>query len=81
MISTVAVKGSRKMTSNDYTGKIIGLDEQKIYDLDMRKKTYEVLTFEEMRRRMQEAQEKAAKAAKEESKQEAEPGHHHDNES
>jgi uncharacterized protein (DUF2147 family) len=72
-IDTVAVKGNRKMTAGEYTGEIIDLDEQKVYTLDMRKKTYEVVTFEEMRRRLQEAQEKAAKAAKEQPRQEAAP--------
>jgi hypothetical protein len=66
IINTVAVKGNRMMTVNETTGEIIDLDEQKVYTLDMKKKTYEVLTFEEMRKRMQEAQEKAAKAVKQE---------------
>jgi hypothetical protein len=63
-INTVAIKGNRKMTTNEYTGEIIDLSEQKIYNLDLKKKTYEVMTFEEMLRRMRESQEKAAKAAK-----------------
>ncbi len=74
VVNTVAVKGNRKMTVNDTTGTIVDLDEQKVYELDMRKKSYEVVTFEEMRRRMQEAQEKAAKATKEEPKQEQQQG-------
>ncbi len=64
LVSRVAVKGNRKTTTDDYTGQIIDLDEEKVYTLDMRKKTYEVVTFEEMRRRMQEAQEKAKEALK-----------------
>ena len=43
--STVAVKGSRKITTNSTTGQIIDLSEEKIYDLDMKKKTYTVTTF------------------------------------
>jgi hypothetical protein len=66
IISTVAVKGNRSMTSGDQAGQIIDLDEQKIYDLDMKKKSYETVTFDEMRRRMKEAQEKAAKAVSQE---------------
>lgn len=62
-VSTAAVKGNRKMTVNEYTGQIIDLDEEKIYELDMRGKSYKVTTFAEMRRRMQEAQEKAAQQA------------------
>jgi hypothetical protein len=62
--STMAVKGSRKITTNDLTGQIIDLSEQNVYDLDMKKKTYKVTTFAELRRRMEEAQKKAEDDAK-----------------
>lgn len=65
VITTTAIKGNRSMTSSDLSGSIIDLDEQKIYELDMKKKTYEVVTFEEMRRRMKESQEKLAKSSRE----------------
>ena len=55
-MSTVAVKGNRKATLNDTTGQIIDLGEEKVYELDMKKKTYKVTTFAELRRRMEEAQ-------------------------
>ena len=64
VVSKVAVKGNRKMTVDDYAGQIIDLEEEKVYTLDMRKKSYEVVTFEEMRRRLEEAQEKAREAVK-----------------
>jgi hypothetical protein len=67
--SKVAVKGSRKATINDATGTIIDLSEEKVYDLDMRKKTYTVTTFDELRRRMREAEEKAEKQAQKEEPQ------------
>src|SRR4051812_36635837 len=57
----VAVKGNRKATLNDATGTIVDLSEEKVYDLDMKKKTYTVTTFDELRRRMREAEEKAEK--------------------
>jgi hypothetical protein len=63
VVSTVAVQGNRKMTVNDMTGQLIDLSEQKVYDLDVRKKTYQVTTFDEIRRRMQEAQAKAREQA------------------
>ncbi len=66
VVSTVAVKGNRKATVNDSTGQIIDLSEEKIYDLDMKKKSYEVTTFEELRQRMREAREKAQKSAEKE---------------
>ena len=61
-VDTVAVKGNRKMTVNDTTGRIIDLDEEKIYDLDLKSKTYKVTTFEELRRQMEQAQERARNA-------------------
>lgn len=71
VVATAAVKGNRKATFNDNTAQIIDLSEEKIYDLDLKKKTYEVTTFEELRRRMREAQERAQKdAAKEQGKEE-----------
>jgi hypothetical protein len=71
VVATTAVKGNRKATTNESTGQIIDLSEEKIYDLDMKKKTYEVTTFDELRRRMREARERAEKdAAKEQGKEE-----------
>ena len=70
VVSTVAVKGNRKASLNESTGQIIDLSEEKVYDLDMKKKTYEVTTFAELRRRMQEEREKAEKQAQEQQKEE-----------
>ena len=53
--SMVAVKGNRKATMSDTTGQIIDLTEEKIYDLDIKKKTYTVTTFAELRKKMEEA--------------------------
>ncbi len=64
--SSTAVKGNRKATFNDTTGKIIDLSEEKVYDLDMKKKTYTVTTFDELRRRMQEQAQKAKDQAQKE---------------
>ncbi len=61
---TVAVKGNRKITINDQTGRIVDLDEEKIYELDVKGKTYRVLTFEDLRRQMEEAQQRAMEAQK-----------------
>jgi len=62
--STVAVKGDRKATLNDATGQIIDLNEEKIYDLDLRKKTYKITTFDELRRQIEEARKKAEEEAR-----------------
>lgn len=71
--STTAVKGNRKATMTESTGRIVDLAEEKIYDIDLKKKTYEVTTFDEMRRRMREAQEKAEKEAQKEQGKKEEP--------
>ena len=45
-------KGTAPALTDVVTGQIIDLSEEKIYDLDMRRKTYKVTTFEELRRQM-----------------------------
>lgn len=62
--STVAVKGDRKATLNEATGQIIDLNEEKIYDLDLRKKTYKVTTFAELRQQIEDARKKAEEEAR-----------------
>jgi hypothetical protein len=59
--SSTAVKGDRKATVTESTERIVDLSEEKVYDIDLHKKTYTVTTFDELRRRMQEAREKAQK--------------------
>ena len=73
IVSTNAVKGNRKATLNDLTGRIVDLTEQKVYDLDMKKKTYTVTTFDQLRQKLREAQERAAKDAKDVPKEAGEP--------
>lgn len=65
IVSNVAVKGDRKSTMSDTSGQIIDLAEEKVYDLDIRKKTYTVTTFDEIRKKMREAREQAEKEARE----------------
>jgi len=64
------VKGDRKATMGDSTGQIIDLAEEKVYDLDLKKKSYKVTTFAELRRQFEEAQRKAEEDAKREEKTE-----------
>ncbi|MBE3134519.1 MAG: hypothetical protein IMZ55_13700 [Acidobacteria bacterium] len=59
VVSTIAVKGSRKARVSDTGGEIIDLSEEKVYTLDMRKKSYTVQTFAEIRREMEEQMRKA----------------------
>lgn len=62
---TVAVRGDRKAALVDGSGRIIDLAEEKIYDVDARRKTYTVTTFDELRQQMKDAQEKAREDAEE----------------
>jgi hypothetical protein len=74
VMSSVAVQADRKATLNDTTGQIIDLREEKIYYLDLKKKSYRMTTFAELRRRMEEARQKAAEnASKEQGKAQPEP--------
>src|SRR5690606_29079748 len=46
------------------------LNEEKIYDLDLRRKTYRVTTFDQLRQRMREAEQKMRDSAAKETKEE-----------
>jgi hypothetical protein len=63
IVSTTAVKGDRKVVMSDASGRIVDLSQEKVYEIDMKKKTYTVKTFDEIRREMREAQERAARDA------------------
>jgi hypothetical protein len=63
IVSTVSVKGDRKMTLTGDRGQIIDLREEKVYDLNIRDKSYTVTTFAELRRQMEEARRKASEQA------------------
>jgi hypothetical protein len=51
--STVAVKGNRMSRMTDTSGQIVDLAEEKIYNVDVRRKEYTVVTFAEMREQME----------------------------
>jgi len=53
MVSTVSLKGNQLRTDNDKNSQIIDLDKGEFIDIDHDKKQYTVLTFAEMRRRME----------------------------
>jgi hypothetical protein len=73
IVATVAVKGDRKAQLGDTNGQIVDLGEEKIYDLDLKKKQYQVITFDELRRQMKEQQERAAREAQKEEGREEKP--------
>jgi hypothetical protein len=68
--STIAVKGDRKATLDDTTGQIIDLSEEKVYDLDLKQRSYTVTSFDELRRRMEEARKKAQEQASKDARKE-----------
>ncbi len=57
-LGTTAIKGDRKLAIYGDYGQIVDLQEEKIYTLDMKNKTYKVRTFEEARKAAREAREK-----------------------
>jgi hypothetical protein len=60
IVSTVSVKGDRMMRVTGDTAQIVDLREEKIYELDLKDRSYTVTTFADMRRRLEEARRKAA---------------------
>jgi hypothetical protein len=58
--TTVVVKGDRKSTTNGDTRQIIDLKEEKIYDIDLKDKSYRVTTFEQLRQQMEDARRRVA---------------------
>jgi hypothetical protein len=64
--STTAVKGNRRLTTNEKSGELVDLSEEKIYRIDYGRKTYEVVTFDELRKQYEEAKKEAAEEAEEE---------------
>jgi hypothetical protein len=72
VVSKVAVKGDRMLTSSGESGQLVDLAEEKVYDINFENKSYKVTTFDELRRRMRDAEEKArqerTKAEKKEEK-------------
>jgi hypothetical protein len=71
VVNSVAVKGDRRLTSTGDTGEIVDLAEERVYTLDFKRKTYTVVTFDELRRQMREAAAKAERAAKDAQREEA----------
>jgi hypothetical protein len=63
--STVAVKGTRKASISDVAGEIVDLAEERVYNLDVKKKEYRVTTFAELRAEFEKAKAEAEKQARE----------------
>jgi hypothetical protein len=68
--TTVIVKGNHMVRINNLSTEIVDLDKETVTNIDMQKKTYTVLTFQQMKQQMEEA---AAKAREQQSKAKKEP--------
>jgi hypothetical protein len=63
--SDVSVKGNRMLTANERSGELVDLTEEKIYRIDYARKSYSVVTFDELRKQYEEAKKEAEEEAKE----------------
>jgi len=63
IVTTIAIKGSRRMSTTDTTGELVDLDAEKVYRLDLRDKTYTVKTFDELRAELKKAMAKQQQEA------------------
>ena len=72
--SSVAIRGNRKATRTGGRGEVIDLAEEKVYRVDYDEKTYKVVTFDELRKQLEEQRARAArneeKTSKDKSKEE-----------
>jgi len=62
-VTTIAVKGNRRMSTTDTTAELVDLDAEMVYRLDLRGKTYTVKTFDELRAEFQKAMAKGQSEA------------------
>ena len=65
MTTTVALRGDRRLSMNETNGEIVDLNEQKVYRLDLKRKEYKVLTFDQVRKEWLDTKADAEKHAKE----------------
>ncbi len=63
IVSTVALKGNRQLTTTGDSGELIDLDAEKIYTIDFKGKNYKVMTFAEMRKQIEDAKAQAQQQA------------------
>jgi hypothetical protein len=74
VVQTVAVAGDRKLTLAEDHGQIVDLAEERVYELDPKKKTYTVTTFAELKAKIEEQRAKAEKEAAEAQKKAKDEG-------
>jgi len=55
-VTTIAIKGDRRMSTTEATAELVDLAAEKIYRIDLRGKTYTVRTFDEIRKQIEKAE-------------------------
>jgi hypothetical protein len=68
IVTKTTVLGDRRLLIGEENGQIVDLAEERIYDLDLKKKSYTVTTFADIKKKFEEMR---AKAEKEQEKQRA----------
>lgn len=58
--TTTSVKGSKRVNRSGEGAELVDLDEEKVYRIDHKRKTYTVQTFDEIRKQFEDAQKQAA---------------------
>ncbi len=74
LVTTEVVVGNRKLSRTEDQGQIIDLDQEKVYQIDWKKKRYTVTTFDEMREQMEKAAEQMKSMSQEPEESEAQEG-------
>jgi hypothetical protein len=64
IVTTTAVAGDRRLVMGGNAGQIVDLAEEKVYDLDLKKKTFTVTTFAELKQRFEDERAKADEQAR-----------------
>src|SRR5690242_16086958 len=62
IVSTKMIKGNRLATITKERGTIVDLDKESITEMDFSKKTYSVMTFEQMKQALEDAMARAREA-------------------
>jgi hypothetical protein len=71
IVTSTAVVGERRLVKGGDAGQIVDLAEEKIYDLDLKKKTYTVTSFAELKQRFEDERAKAEAEAEKTRQQQA----------
>jgi hypothetical protein len=61
IVTKTTVLGDRRLLIGEENGQIVDLAEERIYDLDLKKKSYTVTTFADIKKKFEEMRQKAEK--------------------